>query len=97
MGIEYNNLVPFWVSFDEEDNTEYLFRWKPNTLSKSKPYITRIVIDELNDNLLIIKECSCDGNKTYHKECKHIKDSINILKDWGIEFRIQEEKNELSK
>jgi len=80
-------LIPFYIDYDEEYNTLYKFRWQPETISKSKPYITIIKIDELNDSLILYKECSCDGNFRYKKECKHIRESLEFLKKFGIEYR----------
>ena len=80
-------LIPFWKDADDEFDTIYKFRYKPDTVSKQDiPYLTEITIDELNDSLLVKKECTCDGFK-YGKICKHIRGAIRLLIKFGVEFR----------
>lgn len=85
--MEKVTIIPFWKEFNEEDDTIYKFRYKPDTISKEQPYETEIIIDELNDSLLVGKSCTCDGNKRYKKECKHIRNALSLLKQENIEFR----------
>lgn len=80
-------IIPFGLSYDDEYNTVYKFRWKPETISKEKPYETEIVIDELNDSLVISKSCTCAGNLQFKKECKHIRESLLLLTKYGVEYR----------
>lgn len=79
-------IIPFSLNYTENNDTVYRFRWKPDTISKEKPYETEIVIDELNDSLVISKTCSCAGNLQFKKICKHIKESLILLNKYGVEF-----------
>jgi hypothetical protein len=80
-------IIPFSLNYDEDYNTVYKFRWKPDTISKEKPYETEIIIDELNDSLVVSKKCSCAGNMQFKKECKHIRESLLLLTKYGVEYR----------
>ena len=89
-------VIPFITSYDEDYNTVYNFRYKPDTISKEGPYEVKIVIDELNDSLVISKSCTCKGNWQFKMECKHLKQSFEILKEYGIQTREDKQEESLA-
>jgi len=80
-------LLPFSISYDNDLNTIYTFLFTSDQPSRQTPYETVIKIDELNDSLIVFKECSCKGNWQYKKECKHLKMAKEKLKSFKIDFR----------
>jgi hypothetical protein len=81
-------LIPFFKKEDENLDTVYVFRWKPESPQREHlAHVTEITIDELNDSIITKKECSCPGSSKFGRVCKHIKESINLLKTYGIELR----------
>lgn len=75
-------VVPFHIIEDEEYNEEYNFMFTSDTKKSNKLedcYHTKIIVDGLNDNLLIKKDCECKGF-LYKHDCKHCKMAIDIIK-----------------
>lgn len=89
-------VIPFITDYDQDYNTVYHFRFKPDTISKEAPYEVKIVIDELNDSLVISKSCTCMGNWQYKMVCKHLKRSYELLKEHGIQTREDKQEESLA-
>ena len=84
--------LPFNYYQDSDFNSVYSFLYEPTLQIEhyENAHKVKIVIDELNDSLVIKKKCTCKGHK-YGKICKHIKRSLDILKEKGVEFRENEQ------
>tara|TARA_R110000824_G_scaffold355168_2_gene542317 strand:- start:610 stop:882 length:273 start_codon:yes stop_codon:yes gene_type:complete len=50
------------------------------------PYIINIEVDELNDNVVGRKDCTCPDHTYREKDCKHINLGLGILKEDGIDL-----------
>lgn len=82
---------------EKEDEDSIFYEFKPiGTHSKGrfKEYTTKVYINELGEDLegyIPIEKtfCSCNSFKYDKLECKHIKESIEILKRRGMKVKRQ--------
>ncbi|MFW6047226.1 MAG: hypothetical protein ACOCP4_05520 [Candidatus Woesearchaeota archaeon] len=82
-------VVPFAFEEDEEYNEVYKMRFtsdRKKSFMLEDCYTATITIDGLNDDLVINEFCNCPGFN-YKKNCKHLNELRNKLKEWGVNFR----------
>jgi hypothetical protein len=77
-------IIPYTEFETEKHDNGYRFNWLND---QQKKYITTIIIDGLNDDLLIEQTCSCQDYQFRKRECKHIKCAKNILRQFNINWR----------
>lgn len=75
-------VIPFRSHYNRNDDICYEFLFH----GKEKQYEVYLTIDELNDSKLIKGECNCLGYITKKTLCKHLKESISLLREHNIEL-----------
>jgi hypothetical protein len=77
-------IIPFRIKPSiEEDNFAEIYEFLIKGSNKDA-YIVEIYIDDANDLGVILTECTCPHHKYRAEECKHIKQALNILSEYGI-------------
>ena len=79
--------LPYRTMYNRDDNLVFRFEWSGTNL-----WDVTIVIDELNDGLVVDKNCTCSSKTRFKKEkdCKHILAALNEMRTFNVEFREDE-------